>query len=149
MAHLCGMGQAMGWVTPLNSFTIRSSLDLHDDAVGDITSISVLGQEIVIVNSLAIAIDMLEKKSAVYSDRPVMPMGGELVGWKNTLVLTPYSDRFRTFRRLFHQVIGSNSAMARFQPVEEEESQRFLQFLLKQPEDLATHIRRYAPRFAG
>ncbi len=29
---------------------------------------------------------MLEKKSVIYSDRPVLQMGGELVGWKRTLV---------------------------------------------------------------
>ena len=72
-------------------------------------------------------------------------MGGELVGWKNTLVLIPYSERFRTFRKLFHQVIGTNSAIAKFHPIEEEETRKFLQYLLKKPEEFPTHIRRYLP----
>jgi hypothetical protein len=45
---------------------------------GDIASVTVLGRCLIILNSSKIAVDMLDKKSAKYSDRPVMPMGGEL-----------------------------------------------------------------------
>ena len=33
-----------------------------------------LGQHVVIINSLDVAIDLLDKRSNIYSDRPVMPM---------------------------------------------------------------------------
>lgn len=45
---------------------------------GDISSVTVFGRPLIIVNSVKIAMDMLEKKSSKYSDRPIMPMGGEL-----------------------------------------------------------------------
>jgi hypothetical protein len=45
---------------------------------GDISSVTVLGRPLIILNSAKVAMDMLDKKSAKYSDRPVMPMGGEL-----------------------------------------------------------------------
>lgn len=77
---------------------------------------------------------MLEKHGAIYSDRPAIPMGGmdtcfcvvlffscflgEMVGWKNTLVLLPYGERFRTYRRLAHQLFGSSASMKSFHPVE-------------------------------
>lgn len=86
---------------------------------------------------------MLDKKSALYSDRPVMEMGGELVGWKNTLVLVPYGQRFRNYRKLFHQLIGTHSTMAQFLPTEEIETHRFLKRVLERPNDLAAHIRKY------
>ncbi|TEB32646.1 cytochrome P450 [Coprinellus micaceus] len=108
---------------------------------GDIASISLFGQEFFIVSSAQVAIEMLEKKSAIYSDRPVMEMGGELVGWKHTLVLLPYGDRFRSYRKMFHQVIGTNAAMANFHPVEEAETHRFLKLLLERPKEFANHIR--------
>ncbi|KAF6751633.1 cytochrome P450 [Ephemerocybe angulata] len=111
---------------------------------GDIVSISIFGQEFVVVNSTDLAIDMLEKRSAIYSDRPVMEMGGELVGWKNTLVLIPYGERFRTYRKMFHQVIGTNVSMSNFHPIEEQETQKFLQALLTKPEDFPSHIRKTA-----
>ena len=85
---------------------------------------------------------MLDKKSSIYSDRPIIQMGGELVGWKDTLVLLPYGERFRTSRKFFHQVIGTPSSMSRFLPAEEAETRKFLKFVLANPDDLATHVRR-------
>jgi hypothetical protein len=105
-------------------------------------SVSIFGQEFIILNSTEAATDLLEKRSSIYSDRPVMPMGGELVGWKNTLVLVPYGDRFRTYRKLFHHIIGTHAAMSKFHPVEEEETQKFLKLLLARPQEFASHVRR-------
>lgn len=112
------------------------------DPAGDIVAVTVFGQEFIILNSTQLALDLLEKRSATYSDRPVMEMGGELVGWKNTLVLIPYGDRFRTYRKLFHQVIGTNAAMANFQAVEEQETHSLLKALLHKPDDFANHLRK-------
>ncbi|KAF8165086.1 cytochrome P450 [Crassisporium funariophilum] len=111
---------------------------------GDLCSVTVLGQPLIIINSAKIAMDMLDKKSAIYSDRPVLQMAGELVGWKNTLVLLPYGDRFRRYRRLFHSLIGSQAAVKRFFPSEELEARRFLRRVLRKPDDLAALIRKTA-----
>ncbi|KAJ6561166.1 cytochrome P450, partial [Mycena vulgaris] len=72
------------------------------------------------------------------------PMGGELVGWKNTLGLIPYGDRFRNYRRLSHSLFGSRSTMSKFEPLEELEAHRFLKRLLSKPEGLQDHIRKTA-----
>jgi hypothetical protein len=40
--------------------------------LGDIVYSRVLGQHIIIVSSMQIARDLLEKRSAIYSDRPVL-----------------------------------------------------------------------------
>ncbi|KAF8211494.1 cytochrome P450 [Mycena galopus ATCC 62051] len=114
------------------------------DTWGDICSATVLGQPIIILGSAKVAVDLLDKRSAIYSDRPVCVMGGELVGWKNTLVLLPYGDRFRRFRRLFHNIIGSRSAIKQFLPIEELETRRFLRRVLAKPNDLPKHIRKTA-----
>jgi len=110
--------------------------------LGDMVTVSIFGQPMIIVNSAKTAMEMMDKKSAIYSDRPVMQMGGELVGWKNTLVLIPYGDRHRNYRKLFHQVIGSNATMSLFYPVEELETHRFLKLVLKNPDELVAHIRK-------
>ncbi len=86
--------------------------------------------------------EMLEKKSRIYSDRPVIPMGGELVGWKDTLGLLPYGQRFRSYRKMIHQVIGTHEAMSKFHHIEEMETHRFLKLIQTGPEELASHIRR-------
>ena len=116
---------------------------LYGNIAGDIVSVSIFGQRMIILNSAQLAMDMLDKKSSIYSDRPIMQMGGELVGWKNTLVLLPYGNRFRNYRKMFHQVIGTPAAMAAFNPIEEEETHKFLKRVLKSPEDLAAHVRKY------
>ena len=85
---------------------------------------------------------MLDKKSSIYSDRPVLQMGGELVGWKNTMVLLPYGDRFRRYRRMCHSLIGSAQTIQRFYPSEELEARRFLRRVLNKPADLSAHVRK-------
>ncbi|KAG6865993.1 hypothetical protein C0991_009665 [Blastosporella zonata] len=111
---------------------------------GKIASITVLGRPIIILNSAKIANEMLDKKSPIYSDRPVLEMGGNLCGWKNTLVLLPYGDRFRRFRRMAHAIIGSRASMKRFWYIEELETHKFLRRVLAKPTDIATHVRHTA-----
>ncbi|KAF7762119.1 hypothetical protein Agabi119p4_8712 [Agaricus bisporus var. burnettii] len=111
---------------------------------GNMVSVSVFGQQMIILNSAKTASDLLDKKGSIYSDRPRMEMGGELVGWKNTLVLVGYGERFRNYRRLFHQLIGSHDSMSQFNHVEEIETHKFLKRLLCSPQNLAEHVRRTA-----
>ena len=102
-----------------------------------------LGQPFIILNSAKIAADMLDKKSSIYSDRPTLQMAGELVGWKNALILLPYGDRFRRYRRFFHSVIGSNALMRPYRPMQEMQTRQFLRKVLKDPEQLQEHLRQY------
>ncbi|SJL03018.1 related to cytochrome P450 CYP2 subfamily [Armillaria ostoyae] len=111
---------------------------------GDITSVSILGQRIVVINSVQTAIALLDKKSLISSDRPFFAMGGELIGWKNSLGLMPYGARFRNFRRLAHQLFGSNVTMKPFLPMVELETHRFLKRVSGKPEELPAHIRKTA-----
>jgi len=52
--------------------------EISNSLSGDISSVTVFGQPLIILNSLKVAMDILDKKSLKYSDQPVMPMGGEL-----------------------------------------------------------------------
>jgi hypothetical protein len=112
-------------------------------SAGDILHIEVLGQHIVVVNSLKIAIDMLDNKSAIYSDRPILPVAGELIGWKNVTTLTPYGNCLRWHRKNFHSVIGTRAAMNVYSQVEEIETRRFLKHVLATPDQLQVHVRQY------
>ena len=109
---------------------------------GDIATVAILGQRLVVLNSAQMAISILDKKSSIYSDRPVVGMGGELVGWKNSLPLMPYGARFRNHRRLAHQLFGTNVTMNQFLPMLELETRRSLKRFLNSPEELSVHIRK-------
>jgi hypothetical protein len=106
-------------------------------------SVTVLGQPMIIVNSPKVTVDLLEKRSIIYSDRPVLMMGSEIVGWKNTLALTPYGPRFRAFRKLIFRTIGTHGNMERYYPLEELETKKFLARVLARPNRLSSEIRRY------
>jgi hypothetical protein len=110
--------------------------------IGDLMSITLLGQPMVIINSAAIASDMLDKKSGIYSDRPFLMMGSELVGWKNTLALTPYGARFRSIRRMIHGLMGTRAALSPYVPHIELEGRRFLRRILDAPDDVADATRK-------
>ncbi|KAG1815024.1 cytochrome P450 [Suillus subaureus] len=111
---------------------------------GDISHINVLGQHIFVLNSVKTAMEMLDKKSSIYSDRPIVPMSGELMGYGQTLPYLRYGERFRLFRKNFHRIIGSRAALVVYHPIEEMETRRFLKRALAKPDNLQTHIRRTA-----
>ncbi|KAG2033215.1 cytochrome P450 [Suillus americanus] len=111
---------------------------------GDITHIEVLGRHIIVLNSIKTALEMMDSKSTLYSDRPVLPMAGELVGWKDSLPFLPYGDLFRRHRRNFHRVVGSRAAVDVYNGIEEVETHRFLKRVLAEPDRLQEHVRHIA-----
>lgn len=103
--------------------------------------LEILNQHFVVLNSARIAVEMLEKKGTLYSERHIHGMAGELVGWKDTFGLLPYGDRLREYRRNFQRVLGSQDGVAMCNVTEEEEMVKFLQRVLARPDDLLAHVR--------
>jgi hypothetical protein len=46
--------------------------------IGPVSSVCIMGQPIIILNSLKACEDLLEKRSATYSGRPVLQFAGEM-----------------------------------------------------------------------
>ncbi|KAF8840878.1 cytochrome P450 [Paxillus ammoniavirescens] len=107
---------------------------------GDISSVNVLGTRYVILNSSNAVSEILEKQSAKCSDRPHPTITGDLAGWSRMLFVN-YSGRFGRYRKLLHGTFGNRSSTAICNPIEEEETRRFLSNVLEQPDNLAAHIR--------
>ncbi|KAJ6529904.1 cytochrome P450 [Mycena vulgaris] len=110
---------------------------------GGTCSVTLLGQPIVILNA-ASAMEAMDTKGSVFSTRPRLPMGGELVGYAQTVVLMPYGARFRTFRKHIAKLIGTPVVMRQFVPLVEAETHRFLKRLLLKPnaENISAHVRK-------
>lgn len=124
---------------------------------GEITSVTVFGQPIVVLNSFKAATEMLGRKST-YSDRPTFQMCGELVsctvhsvatlrftvkqvGWKRGMALLSYgTPQFRRYRKYFHQLFGSHANISKFYPIEVDQFHKFLKHLLESPERFISHI---------
>ena len=45
---------------------------------GEVVHINVFGQDIIFLNSVRAANDLLDKRSAIYSDRPQLPLFNDL-----------------------------------------------------------------------
>ena len=110
--------------------------------LGDITHTNVLGQDTIILNSSKTAVDILDKRSATYSDRPVLMMGGEIIGWNRSLALTQYGPRFREFRKFMSRLIGTRTSMEKFAPLQERETAKFLARIMVDPGSLVHQIRK-------
>ena len=99
----------------------RREIACNNNRVGDLIQMTILGQPTIIINSPKLAVDMLNKKSAIYSSRPHLTMACDLVGWRDILVLLKYTDKFKACRRMLHAVIGTRASVDSFQNTLEEE----------------------------
>ncbi|KAF7346529.1 hypothetical protein MSAN_01881000 [Mycena sanguinolenta] len=106
---------------------------------GDIMHAQVFGQHILILNSVKAATELLEKRAAIYSDRPRIPMIS-LTGWDFSFSVIPYSDKWRERRRLFHQYFRRDVIPA-CHPVYLRKIRDLLRGLLSTPDDFATHTK--------
>ncbi|KAJ7101797.1 cytochrome P450 [Mycena epipterygia] len=111
---------------------------------GDLASLTIFGQALIIINSVKVAEDLLDVRGAIFSDRPVIPMGGELMGFNNALSLSQYGVRVRTERKIFHQLFGSQAAIRQFVPLVSSEICKLLQNILSNPDGVSEQIARTA-----
>ncbi|KAF5231552.1 hypothetical protein FANTH_13355 [Fusarium anthophilum] len=114
------------------------------DLYGPISSITVMGQTIIIINNWKLASQLLAKRSAKHSSRPKIIMAGEMVGWKNSLGFSPYNGRFRMHRKNMARIIGSKRAVAKYDRLQEAEVAHFLLHVLDDPERFLDHVRKEA-----
>lgn len=98
----------------------------------------------IVLNAREVAFDILDKKGAIYSERPVLQIAGERLGWNVISAFLPYGKELRTHRKHFSQLLGTNASIKRFHPIQEDEARRFAQCLLRSPNDLFQHIHQYA-----
>ncbi|KAJ1303433.1 hypothetical protein OPQ81_011624 [Rhizoctonia solani] len=98
----------------------------------NIVHAEVLGQHIIVLNSIDTAVDLLDKRSANYSDRPNLTMlnDEDLMGWGENTVTRRYDDSWRRARRLIHQRF-SKAAAEELWPTQEQEAHEFLKKLLE------------------
>ncbi|PYI36822.1 O-methylsterigmatocystin oxidoreductase [Aspergillus indologenus CBS 114.80] len=107
---------------------------------GPISSVQVLGETFIIINDAQIAVDLLEKRSAIHSSRP-QGQFNHLSGYNEVTSAMAYTDTLRVHRKLFHKQIGSVNSVARYNNFQEAEVGRFMLRSLEAPQDLIPHIR--------
>ncbi|RSM07410.1 hypothetical protein CEP52_005265 [Fusarium oligoseptatum] len=102
----------------------------------------ILGTKIMIVLSSDEAVkDLLDKRSAIYSDRPDMYIGQRIASGGLRLVLMRYGSNWRMIHRMIHKALNITVA-ATYLPYQDLENKVLLTNLLDTPDDLLPHIRR-------
>ena len=61
---------------------------------GELMYLSALGQGILVINSQRVAVDLLDKRSNIYSDRPHFISAGGFLTQNLTFFLTGYGDLY-------------------------------------------------------
>ncbi|KAJ7019331.1 cytochrome P450 [Mycena alexandri] len=90
---------------------------------GDIMHITILGAHIIVINSVEIATELLEKRSGNYSSRPDIPVM-HMNGWMMNMGLKGYNDEWRRDRRILHQRFRRDAAPSLY-PIELAKTQEF------------------------
>lgn len=103
-------------------------------AYGPVSHIRAFDKHVIILNTMQSALDLLEKRGANYSDRPQLPMIGDLMGFNWVITAMPYGDYWRLHRRALHQHFNE-SALKSLRGKQERLAARFLKALLDTPED--------------
>ncbi|KAK7060957.1 hypothetical protein VNI00_000692 [Paramarasmius palmivorus] len=113
---------------------------------GDVYAVYVFSKPMIMLSSRKAIVDLFEHRSGIYSNRPHLVMANELracMGWGETVVLMPYGDRFKNYRRLLK--IGLNpSATTLYWPLMEQEVAKSLKRLIDNPADFVGNFRRTA-----
>ncbi|KAI0058422.1 cytochrome P450 [Artomyces pyxidatus] len=105
---------------------------------GDIMSVEVFGQVIVILQSPKAVRDLLEKRGTIYSDRPSLPFF-EMAQWGWFLPTSRFDDQWRACRRLLDRSLRP-SATVQYRPTIRAKTVKCLQRMLTQPNDYRAHI---------
>ncbi|KAF9446807.1 cytochrome P450 [Macrolepiota fuliginosa MF-IS2] len=71
---------------------------------GDVIYLRVLNRQIIVLNTIEAAIDLLEKRGLNYSDRPDFPIF-RLMGWGISVTFQRYGKSFQSQRRLFKECL--------------------------------------------
>ncbi|OBZ67817.1 O-methylsterigmatocystin oxidoreductase [Grifola frondosa] len=106
---------------------------------GDIVHVRVMGKSIIIAGTPEVAMELLEKRSANYSDRPTSA-AIPLFGCEWVVGLLPYGQRWRRARQILHQYFN-HRMVQNYREIQTQDTVRFLQDLLADSTRFEYHLR--------
>ncbi|KAI0052445.1 cytochrome P450 [Auriscalpium vulgare] len=107
---------------------------------GDMYSLEVLGQRILVLQTHKAVADLFEKRGQRYSDR-IIPTMLEMAGYSKWFLSLLHPDAsWRLGRRTLDRALRP-SALVQYQPVQRRKALDFCQQLLHEPADFVNHIK--------
>ncbi|KAJ7584553.1 cytochrome P450 [Mycena floridula] len=115
--------------------------DEQSRALGSpIIYLDILASNVIVINSLQVMKDLLDRRSENYAHRPKMPMVTDLMGWNIIFLFMQPDKLWRAHRRLFEQEFNK-TAVKRFREHHIASTHRLVKRLLDDPENFLGHIR--------
>jgi Cytochrome P450 len=117
--------------------------------------LQIAATDVVYLNSSRVVSEILEKRSAITSSRPPLPMVSDIVSGGKRMVVMPYNGTWRKIRKLFHQVFHDLTKLTkilmsreaeRYHPIMEKESVQLVWEYYTSPKDWYLHNSRYSNR---
>ncbi|EPT01397.1 hypothetical protein FOMPIDRAFT_1161685 [Fomitopsis schrenkii] len=103
---------------------------------GEIVHLKTLGDHIIILNSVKVAKELLEGRSAIYSDRPNLAML-TLAQLDREMPMRPYGEEWRAQRKILAQSF-SHGMLPQYHHIQELEARRLVRGLLQNPDDVVS-----------
>ncbi|KZT39793.1 cytochrome P450 [Sistotremastrum suecicum HHB10207 ss-3] len=110
---------------------------------GNVYSLTALGMKIVIVNSCEDALELMHKRSAIYSDRPRMEVIRKHGGWSFAVSTEPYGPNFHLKRRMINQFFNPTATHKTYHMLSRN-ALAFARSALDQPMKIQSYNRRYS-----
>src|ERR1700744_552978 len=98
---------------------------------------------IIMLGTHKAAHDLLDKRSNIYSSRPRVVMGGEIVSKGYRTVLMPYGQRWRDHQRVQTAFVNIRASQ-NYRPLQELESLQLINELLEPDADFSDRYHRYS-----
>jgi cytochrome P450 len=125
---------------------ILFELNLHMvffSSEGPLVYFRIFNKKVLVLNAAKPALDLLETRAAIYSDRPIAWMMGALAGRNlSVFAIASQHPRFKMYRKVLHSGLNPR-AVQDYKPILLQETRTLLNSLLQAPEDFIAHIRRY------
>ncbi|EMD33935.1 hypothetical protein CERSUDRAFT_107728 [Gelatoporia subvermispora B] len=106
---------------------------------GPVVHLRMAGKPMIILNTAKAASDLLDARSANYSDR-YQPTMLNLIDFTWNPVMMRYGAHWRQHRRLIHKY-WNEEAIRTYEPVQLAKARKLLSLLLQSPEDFVEHCR--------
>ncbi|KZL67504.1 cytochrome p450 [Colletotrichum incanum] len=127
-------------IPPVHSWlTFHELIKRH----GPIVRLSLAGQEHVLLGTETAANDLLRQRGNLYSDRHYAPASSHLLTDDHMLLLLPYDEKWRKYRRFLHQMTMSPVAPL-YETEQRVEAVRLLRDLIRTPMDYESLFERFS-----
>ncbi|KAF8719237.1 hypothetical protein AX14_011281 [Amanita brunnescens Koide BX004] len=105
----------------------------------DIIHVSAMNKHIVVLHKMEDIIELMERRSAIYSSRPWIPAAA-MLGIDNITALIPYGQELRRHRRILHESLRKE-VMPLYHGKHTEKVHLMIDRLLTNPEDFANQCK--------